>query len=444
MKETLRILVVDDDEVDRMRVRQALTQAGVCMEMSEVSNGSDALAALRTTTYDCVFLDYCLPDQDVLVLIQRLRSLEITVPLVVFTTHTDEKIAMELMESGATDYLSKSRLCSETLAQVLRYAIRIHRAQMQAALANQRLRETNERLIRQNQEVEKQRQQIQLQNFKLLEASRLKSQFLATISHELRTPMNAILGFSQILLRPKFGKLTNQQTDMVERILNNGKNLLMLLNEVLDFSQLEVGQLELEPELFDLTKTINIVVAQMRSVAEAKKLSLGVDIDMKDSLVFNDSGRIRQILINLLSNAIKFTDSGAISLEVKELPNNQLAIAVRDTGIGIAPRDFQHIFEAFRQVDQSMTRKYPGTGLGLAIIDSLVQMMGGHISVESQLGVGSMFRIEVPRQLSLPSKIGTLPGLNLDGHDILCSVQNPNHCPPKSRKASMGFPHLKL
>lgn len=444
MKETLRILVVDDDEVDRMTVRQALTQAGVCMEMSEVSNGSDALAALRTTTYDCVFLDYCLPDQDVLVLIQRLRSLEITVPLVVLTTHTDEQIAMELMESGATDYLSKSRLCSETLAQALRYAIGLHRAQMQTALANQRLRETNERLIRQNQELEKQRQQIHLQNFKLLEASRLKSQFLATISHELRTPMNAILGFSQILLRPKFGKLTNQQTDMVERILSNGKNLLMLLNEVLDFSQLEVGQLELQPELFDLTKTINIVVAQMRSVAEAKKLSLGVDIDMKDSLVFNDSGRIRQILINLLSNAIKFTDSGTISLEVKELPNNQLAIAVRDTGIGIAPRDFQHIFEAFRQVDQSMTRKYPGTGLGLAIIDSLVQMMGGHITLESQLGVGSMFRIEVPRQLSLPSKIGTLPVLNLDGHDIFCSVQNPNHCPPKSSKASMGFPHLKL
>lgn len=444
MKERLRILVVDDDEVDRMTVRRALTQAGICMEMSEVSNGSDALAALRTTTYDCVFLDYCLPDQDVLVLIQRLRSLEIKVPLVVLTTHTDEKIAVELMEAGATEYLSKSRLCSETLAQVLRYAIRIHRAQMQTALANQRLRDTNELLIRQNQELEKQRQQIQAQNFKLLEAARLKSQFLATISHELRTPMNAIIGFSQILLRPKFGKLTNQQTDMVERILNNGKNLLMLLNEVLDFSQLEAGQLHLKPELFDITTTINIIVAQMRSLAEAKKLSLEVDIEMKNPLVFNDSRRIRQILINLLSNAIKFTDSGGVSVEVKELANNQLAVAVRDTGIGIAPRDLQQIFEAFRQVDQTMTRKYPGTGLGLAIIDSLVQMMGGKITLESELGVGSMFRIEVPRQISLPSKIGSLPVLNLDGHDIFCSVHNPNQSLPTSSKASMGFPRLQL
>ncbi|TVP61854.1 MAG: hybrid sensor histidine kinase/response regulator [Nodularia sp. (in: Bacteria)] len=444
MKETLRILVVDNNEVDRMAVRRALTQAGVCIELSEVTDGSDALATLRTTIYDCVFLDHRLPDQDGLALIQRLRAAEIKVPLVVLTAQRDEQVAVELMKAGATDYLSKSRVCPETLAQVLRHAMRVHHAETQTALANQRLRESNEQLLRQNQELEQQRQQIELQNFKLLEASRLKSHFLATMSHELRTPMNAIIGFSQILLRPKFGQLTHQQTDMVERILNNGKNLLMLLNEVLDFSKLEGGRLELKPELFDLTKIINIVVAQMRSLAEAKKLSLRVDIDMQQPLVFNDSVRVRQILINLLSNAIKFTESGCIWVEVKELPKNQLAIAVRDTGIGIAPKDFKHIFEAFRQVDQSMTRKYPGTGLGLAIIDSLVQMMGGKIILESQLGVGSMFKIEVPRQLSLPTAVGSLAAYNLDGHDIFCSVQNPHHSPSKSSTAAMGFPKFKL
>ncbi|MEA5515541.1 ATP-binding protein [Nodularia sp. UHCC 0506] len=444
MKETLRILVVDDNEVDRMAVRRALTQADVCIELSEVTNGRNALATLRTATYDCVFLDDCLPDQDGLTLIQRLRAAEIKVPLVVLADQKNEEIAVEFMKAGATDYVSKSRVCSETLAQVLRHAIRIHRAEMQTALVNQQLRETNEQLLRQNQELEQQRQQIQLQNFKLLEASRLKSQFLATMSHELRTPMNAIIGFSQILLRPKFGTLTHQQTDMIERILNNGKNLLMLLNEVLDFSKLEGGRLELKPELFDLTKIINIAIAEMRSLAEAKKLSLRVDIDMQQPLVFNDPLRMRQILINLLSNAIKFTESGCIWVEVKELPKNKLAIAVRDTGIGIAPRDFKHIFEAFCQVDQSITRKYPGTGLGLAIIDSLVQMMGGKIILESQLGVGSMFRIEVPRQLSLPTTMDNLPTLNLNSHEIFCSVQNPHSSPPKSSKASMGFPHLKL
>ncbi|BAZ51158.1 response regulator receiver sensor signal transduction histidine kinase [Nostoc sp. NIES-4103] len=426
MEKTLKILVVDDDEVDRMAVRRALTKAGVCMELSEVSNGHDALSALRNTTYDCVFLDYRLPDQDGLTLIQKLRSWEIKVPLVVLTAQGDEEIAVALMKAGATDYLSKSRVSSATLAQILRNAIRVHRAEMQAALANQQLRESHEQLIRKNQELERQRQQIQLQNLKLLEATRLKSQFLATMSHELRTPMNAIIGFSQILLRPKFAQLTHQQADMVERILNNGKHLLMLLNEVLDFSKLEAGRLELKPEFFDLTKVINTTVAEMRSLAEAKKLSLLVQIDIQNPILFNDSVRIRQILVNLLSNAIKFTESGSIWLEAREIPGNRIAIAVRDTGIGIAPKDFKHIFEAFRQVDQSLTRKYPGTGLGLAIIDSLVRMMDGKIFVESQLGAGSMFRIEIPRQISLQTANGNFQTLHLDGDHIVYSAQNPH------------------
>lgn len=270
MEETLKILVVDDDEVDRMTVRRALVKAGVRMEMSEVSDGNTALSILRNTSFDCAFIDYRLPDQDGLNLIETIRSLNIKIPLVVLTSQGDEQIAVELMKAGATDYLSKFRVSSETLAQVLRNAMRLYRAEMQTAIAYQQLRESHEQLVRKNQELERQRQQIQIQNLKLLEASRLKSQFLATMSHELRTPMNAIIGFSQILLRPKFGNLTGQQADMVERILNNGKHLLMLLNEVLDFSKLEEGRLELKPELFDLTKVINAAVAEMRSLAEAK------------------------------------------------------------------------------------------------------------------------------------------------------------------------------
>lgn len=437
MKQTLKILVVDNDEVDRMVLCQALNDADICIEISEVTDGHDALTALNTTTYDCIFLNYHRPDEDVLALIRRLHSVENKVPLVVLNAPKDEEITIKLMKAGATEYLSQSRLCSEALVQILRYAIRIQKAEMQTAMVNQQL-------IRQKQEIERQKQQIQWQNFKLLEASRLKSQFFATISHELRTPMNAIIGFSQILLRPKFGKLTHQQTDMVERILNNGKHLLMLLNEILDFSKLQGGRLELKSELFDLTKVINIVITEMRSLAEAKKLCLRVDIDLQNPLIFHDSVRMRQILSNLLSNAIKFTESGCVWVEVKELPQNRLAIAVRDTGIGIDPRDFEHIFEPFRQVDQSITRKYPGTGLGLAIIDSLVQMMGGKIIVQSQLGVGSMFKIEIPRQLSSLTTVGRLPSLNLDGQDIFCSVQNPHKSLPKSSEAPMIFRHLKL
>lgn len=443
MEETLKILVVDDDEVDRMAVRRALTKAGVRMELTEVGDGNDAISALENHTYDCVFLDYRLPDQDGLTIIHKLRSSEIKVPLVILTAQGDEQIAVELMKAGATDYLSKSRVSSETLTQILRTAIRLHRAETKAALANQQLRESHEQLIRKNQELERQRQQIQLQNLKLLEASRLKSQFLATVSHELRTPMNAIIGFSQILLRPKFGQLTHQQADMVERILNNSKHLLMLLNEVLDFSKLEAEQLELKPEFFDLPKVINTTVSEVRSLAEAKKLSLLIQTDLQNTLVFNDPVRVRQILVNLLSNAVKFTESGGVWVEVKEM-QNLVTIAVRDTGIGIAPRDFKNIFEAFRQVDQSITRKYPGTGLGLAIINSLVRMMGGKILLESQVGVGSMFRIELPRQITSSSTAVDAPALHLDSDDIFCSAQNPHQSPSPSSKAPIGYPHIKL
>lgn len=401
MEEKLRILVVDDDKVDRIAVRRALTKAGFEMELSEVGDGKSAIALLNTdTSYDCVFLDYRLPDQDGLSLLQKLRSNNIRVPVVVLTGQGDDQIAVELMKAGASDYLSKSRLSSEILAQILRNTIRVHRAEMQVALANQQLRESNSLLIRKNQELEAQRRHIELQNLKLIEASRLKSQFLATMSHELRTPMNAIIGFSQLLLRPKCGELTHKQEDMIQRIFNNGKHLLMLLNEVLDFSKLEAGRLDLKPEIFDLSKLVNATVQEMRSLAEEKNLSLLIQIELQNLVVFNDPTRIRQILTNLLSNAIKFTESGGIAVELKELPENQVEIAVCDTGIGIAPADLENIFEAFRQVDQSTTRKYPGTGLGLPIIKALVQMMGGNITVESQLSQGSVFRIQLPRQIS--------------------------------------------
>ncbi|MEH2433366.1 MAG: ATP-binding protein [Nostoc sp.] len=443
MEDTLKILVVDNDEVDRMVVRCALTKAGIQMELSEVADGNDAFSILNTTAYDCVFLGYRLLDQNGLTLIQQLRSSEIKVPLVVLTGQEDEQTALQLLKTGATDYLSKSRISPENLAQVLRSAIRVYRAEIQVALAKDQLRESHEQLLRKNQELERQQQQLQMQNFKLSEASVLKSHFLATMSHELRTPMNAIIGFSQILLRPKFGQLTHQQADMVERILNNGKHLLMLVNEVLDFSKLETGRLDLKAEQFDVSKVINLAVNEMRSLTDAKKLSLLVQIDLQNTLVFNDPVRVKQILINLLSNAIKFTECGEVGVEVKELPANRLTIIVRDTGIGIASKDFKRIFEAFRQVDQTLTRKYPGTGLGLAIIDSLVRMMGGKIFLESKLGVGSTFKIELPRQI-ISAVGGDAPPLPIDSNQVFSSTKNPHHSSSQARQAPIGYSKFKL
>jgi signal transduction histidine kinase/DNA-binding NarL/FixJ family response regulator len=264
----------------------------------------------------------------------------------------------------------------------------------------ERLAFQNTILAQQNQELEIQRHQIQNQNLRLLEAAELKSQFLATMSHELRTPMNAIIGFSQLLLRQTAQTpLVPAQMDMVNRILNNGKHLLTLINDILDLSKIEAGRLELQPESLRITDLLTATVEELRSLADQKKLQLTLQSRLNDPQIFNDSARLRQVIVNLLSNAIKFTETGKVEVEVREVSADRLVILVTDTGIGIATEEIARIFEKFRQVDQSLTRRHAGTGLGLAITRWLVQMMGGQISVSSQLGQGSTFRVDLPRAI---------------------------------------------
>ncbi len=408
MDELLKILIVDDDEVDRMAVRRALNQAGMQICFTEAENFTTAIATIETTVFDCIFLDYGLPDQTGLALVQAVRQIGVMQPLVVLTGQGDEQIAVDLMKAGAVDYLTKSRISPETLSQTLRNAVRTHRAEMQAFLANQKLQESHELLVRQNQALEEQRQQIQLQNLQLIEAARLKSQFLAMMSHELRTPLNAILGFSQLLQRPNKDPLPPKQAEMVQRIHSNGKHLLEMINEILDLSKIEVGRLDLNPAPFNLLEVINSTLEEVHSLLEEKNLHLVSRIHLTQPEVFNDAGRVRQVLVNLLSNAIKFTDCGQVEIEVQELGSDRLAISIRDTGIGIAASELEHIFEAFRQVNQTTTRRHLGTGLGLAITDSLVKMMSGTIAVESQVGQGSTFRIELPRSVPMPMPSGEL------------------------------------
>jgi PAS domain S-box-containing protein len=249
-------------------------------------------------------------------------------------------------------------------------------------------------------QAETQIRNMQLQNLQLVEESRLKSQFLRIMSHELRTPLNAVIGFSQVLLRQLQHQLASPQAIMIERILSNGKNLLALINDILDFSKIEAGSFEIELSEFDLAELVKGTTEDLRSLAEHKHLDLKVSSALQNPQIVNDKNRLRQILVNLLSNAIKFTGSGSVCVEVWELSEERLAIAVKDTGIGIAEADMKHIFKEFRQLNQNDTRQYGGTGLGLAITKSLVDLMKGKITVSSQLAHGSTFRVELPRCVS--------------------------------------------
>jgi len=284
-------------------------------------------------------------------------------------------------------------------------AIALTNAQLIRALEEReaRLGLQNQMLSDQNQTLEIQQQHIQLQNLKLQEATQLKSEFIATMSHELRTPMNAVIGFSQLLLRQQ--GLSPKQADMVARILNNGRHLLSLINDILDFSKIEAGRLALNLEEMNLHHLMTETVEELRSLAEQKDLCLDIQIHLNDPIILNDRIRLRQVVINLISNAIKFTEVGTVRVTVQDLAADNLILSVQDTGIGIAKKDVHHIFEAFRQVDQSLAKSFPGTGLGLAITDLLVDSMHGSISVDSQVGQGSTFRVTFPRRVpqSLPS-----------------------------------------
>ncbi|MGF1673837.1 MAG: ATP-binding protein [Rivularia sp. (in: cyanobacteria)] len=397
MDEKLKILIIEDNQIDKVTICRAFTNAGASKEILKVVESKDAIDVLQHTSYDCIFLDNYLSGTQTSTLLRKVRSLGIPVPVVVLIENSDRRIIEKLIAAGATDYINKSTLSAEILDLVTRNAIAIYQIKAQLTLANQEIQQKS-------QKIEQQKQQINLQNLKLIEALELKSQFLATISHELRTPMNAIIGFSQLLLRPKLGILSHQQKQMIERILNNGKNLLILINEILEFSKLQAGNLDLKPEIFDISKLVKFSVEEMRSLAEAKKLSINIDINLENSILYNDSLRVRQILEKLLSNAIKFTETGSIYVKITEVLHNRVELAVEDTGIGIALDNIQNIFEPFRQLDQGTNRKFGGTGLGLPIVSALVNMMGGKITIESELGKGSIFRVELLRQVSSVSE----------------------------------------
>lgn len=400
----LRIMVVDDDTVDRMMIRRLLRGTNLSIEaLQEADHGMEAISILSSGQFDCAFLDYQLPDLDGLELIRRLRTHHIMIPLIVLTGQGSEEAAVELMKAGASDYMVKSRLNADLLAQGIRSALRIHWAEAAVQQAHLQLQETNTQLLLQNQAIENHRQQIQRQHLEVMRASRLKSEFLATMSHELRTPLSAIIGFSQLLGRRRKNVWTEQQTEMVDRIHSNAHNLLSLLNEILDFSKLDAQRLELAPAPMNLATLATDTIAEMQSLADQKNLYLSLDLNLKHPIIHNDSPRLRQVLTNIISNAIKFTETGGVSVTIDGGDEDTVIITIKDSGIGIAPEDLTLIFEAFRQLDQSSTRKHNGTGLGLAIVDSLVTLMGGTIAVESLPAQGTSFRIQLPRQVENPS-----------------------------------------
>ena len=241
--------------------------------------------------------------------------------------------------------------------------------------------------------------ELQRLNEQLQQASKAKSDFLANMSHELRTPMNAILGFVEMVLDEIYGDVPAHLKEPLTDIQTNGKHLLRLINDVLDLSKIEAGRMELVLGEYSVQEVVETVRASLQSLALEKGLGFVAAAQEDIPLAFGDGRRITQCLTNLVGNALKFSKGGRVAVWVEQQGEN-LLYRVSDTGIGIPKNELENIFNEFQQVDMAMTREFAGTGLGLNITKKFVEMHGGRIWVESELGKGSTFFFSIPLRVN--------------------------------------------
>jgi len=260
-----------------------------------------------------------------------------------------------------------------------------------------------------SEQLDERSRKITRQNMELARANRLKSQFLANMSHELRTPLNAIIGFSEALADGLLGEMSAEQSEYIGEILQSGRHLLALINDILDLSKIEAGKMSLDPEHIDGEALLVGALTIVREQAARKGVQLRTDIAAEVGTFVADPRRVRQILYNLLSNAVKFTpDGGSVTLEAG-VHGRQLWIAVADTGIGIGREDVPRLFEPFVQVDGGLARRFEGTGLGLAMVRRLAELHGGTVSVTSEEGAGSRFEVRLPLLRAIPARVPPEP-----------------------------------
>ncbi|MBO9558958.1 MAG: response regulator [Caulobacter sp.] len=276
--------------------------------------------------------------------------------------------------------------------------IRLEQQQVELEQTNSQLEEQAQTLETQRDELERTGAAVALKARELEQASQYKSDFLANMSHELRTPLNSLLILSKLLSDNPEGNLSAEQVRFAQTIESSGNDLLTLINDILDLSKIEAGHVEVHPEAVALKRLVGDLRQLFQPVADERGLAFDIHVaDGCPATIETDRQRLEQVLKNLLSNAFKFTEKGGVRLEIPPSADGDIAFAITDTGIGISREQQESIFEAFRQADGTISRKYGGTGLGLSISRELSRLLGGAISLESQAGKGSTFTVVVPR-----------------------------------------------
>ncbi|MBT6176972.1 MAG: response regulator [Deltaproteobacteria bacterium] len=408
-----RILVVDDYLDIRILLERTIRRDG--HQVLVAADAESAMDMLASNPVDVVLTDVELPDQNGLELTRSIKQAYPDTEVIVVTGHATMEVVARALHLGAFDYISKP---FNDLALV--------RAAVNRALEKLSLRQQiDEQVVELKGQIEE-RRAVEAQLVQAREKAELaveaKSLFLASMSHEIRTPMNGVIGMTDLLLRTE---LSERQRRFIETIRRSGDALLTIIDDILDWSKIEAGKLNLQSIDFDLKRTVDDVTELLSNQARPKGLLLEVDIAPTVPTALNgDPGRLRQILTNLLGNAIKFTDEGSVRIEVsirEESDNDALVyFGVVDSGVGISQENQDKLFQSFVQVDGSYTRQHGGTGLGLAISRQLSELMGGTIGVKSEIGTGSTFWFTTRLQKQIGSGQGLSSAeLKLDRHRIL-------------------------
>ncbi len=387
-----RILVVDDEPVNQQVLANHLTLRNY--EVVQAMNGIDALRRFEDGEhFDLVILDVMMPSMSGYEVATRIRDSFnlVELPILMLTAKNQPADMVRGFECGVNDYLSKPFDRRELLARVDTF-LALKQAMEQYHAKQDELRDLTAR----HQEVTKSEEAARL-------AVRNKTDFLAIMSHELRTPLNAIIGYSEILHEDLESEDLNGFIPDVVKIQSSAKQLLALINNLLDLTKIDRGKMELYVEQYKLASLIEEVKTTVRPLVSKNGNTLEVEVDTELCMVWGDLTKTRQILLNLLGNACKFTRRGVIVLSARYESRDWVSMSVRDTGIGMTNQQMDRLFQPFSQGDASTSKHYGGTGLGLVITKKITEMMGGRIQVESTLGEGSTFTVVLPKHVEPPA-----------------------------------------